>query len=138
MKNRKFLFITVLFVILAIGSAAMPEPAIAQDEPDDNPWVLQDWCLTHLGCSKAGTKNKTDGWLQIYLTSNWDGESGFFTIPPKGTGWITLRPGQYTATYVFWCNGKMRTQTYYTWPMNEFWRYDIFTCPWGYTYSIRR
>lgn len=140
--KKKVIIFALLLASLLISSAALPKQAIAQDEdPETNPWVFQNWCLEHLGCGRYGIHNYTNGWLQIYLTDHNTGQKGFFTVPPKGPTsdgyeFITLRPGNYQAKYVYWCGGDMRTFEI-NWPLNQFWT-DIFRCPQGYAGSIRR
>lgn len=128
MKKLGILF--GLLTILLIVTASLPGTVVAQDDTDDNPWVLQDWCLTHVGCGKFGIANKTDGWLQVYLEEVDTGEKGFFSIPPKGYNFITARPGPYLSTYIFWCDGEMRTIDFggRAMPVNQFWRKIIFSC----------
>jgi hypothetical protein len=57
------------------------------------------------------------------LTDLETGEKGFFSIPPKGYIFITVKPVQYQSRYVFWCDGKMRMKDRDGWamPVNQFW-----------------
>lgn len=120
---KKGLFVILLLSLVFIASAAIPAAAVAQDDTDDDTWIFQDWCYTHVGCGRFGLKNKTDGWLQVTLTYPETGEQGFFTVPPKGYEFITLRPGSYTQKYVYWCDGKMYEKDFWntTMPYNQFW-----------------
>jgi hypothetical protein len=49
-----------MFINLLLATASLPDIAVAQDSADDDLWVFQDWCLTHVGCGKFGLKHKTD------------------------------------------------------------------------------
>lgn len=101
----------------------------------ENPWVLQAWCLEHEGCAVYEVRNKTDDWMQVTLTKTDTGEIGFFSIRRRSTGYITLRSGQYDALYTWWCNGDMGSMKR-TWPAGLW--IDIFECPNGYKYSIKK
>lgn len=87
-----------------------PEPTetplyTATPTKDPHPWVMQDWCLDHVGCVKIEVKNKQPNWVQVYLTFLETNEKDFFSISPKGHAWITLRPGRYRYKLVA-CGGS--------------------------------
>ena len=103
-------------------------PEIQPTSP--NPWMLQEWCEDHMtGCAKYDVYNKTDSWLQITLRNTETGATGFFTIQSKTMGQITLIPGQYQATFTWWCKGDIRSMTE-TMPIG-LWK-DYFKCPQGH------
>lgn len=97
----------------------------------ENPWTLQAYCeQEHTGgCAKYDVYNKTDSWLQVTLRNTETGETGFFTIRSKDIGRITLMPGQYQATFTWWCKGDIRSMTE-TMPIGM-WK-DYFKCPQGH------
>jgi hypothetical protein len=80
-----------------------PEPTYTPDSSptpeiqptSENPWLLTDWCLDHVGCEKFEVKNQSNFWIAMFLEYTDTGVSKLFSIPPKGHAWITLRPGQY-------------------------------------------
>ncbi len=94
----------------------------------ENPWMLQNWCLDHIGCVKYGVRNRTDSWVQIELKESDTGVTGFFSVRSKSFGQITLIPGQYTVKYTWWCDGKAKTfsdvKSLGSWV-------DVFKCPQG-------
>ncbi|OQY29026.1 MAG: hypothetical protein B6I38_08635 [Anaerolineaceae bacterium 4572_5.1] len=135
MKKSILFSLTILLIFAFFAST--PSVAVAESEdPPVDPWVLQPWCLEHAGCGKYGLRNRTDYWLQVYLTKTDSGETGFFTVRPNDNAYITLIPGQYESTYVWWCSGEMETWTT-VWPANQYWT-DVFRCPGGYSNSIWR
>jgi len=77
----------------------------------ENPWMLQSWCMDHVGCHIYDVQNKTDSWLQIELKETDTGVTGFFTVQSKTTGSITLIPGQYRVKYTWWCDGEVSSLT---------------------------
>lgn len=146
MKGKKIL-IFIFLIIVFLFVASTPSPAMAVDfgpwaeggtnpwagswtrnEPQAGPWTLQPWCMRHVGCNKYHIRNRTDSWLQIYLTRGDTLETGFFTIAPGTNRSITLIPWLYQSSYVYWCNGEMNAVT-------RLWRVagrtDIVRCPTG-------
>jgi hypothetical protein len=116
-----------------------PEPEDGE-EPEiqptsSNPWMLQAWCEDHNGCAKYEVFNKTDSWLQITLRNTETGDTGFFTIQSKTMGQITLIPGQYQATFTWWCKGDIRSMTEIM-PIG-LWK-DYFKCPQGHYQRIKK
>lgn len=113
------------------------QPATATASPaptEENPWVMQEWCVNHTGCHKYGVRNKTDSWLQVTMEKKSTGETEFFSIQSGRTQLITVRPGAYHVDYVYWCDGEQGTYSA-SWPINEQW-IDVFKCPQGYVTSI--
>jgi uncharacterized repeat protein (TIGR02543 family) len=109
---------------------------IPEIEPtSENPWILQKSCETQTGCVVYEVRNKTDDWLQVSLTNTATGDSGFFSVAKRTTGYITLKPGQYQAQYTWWCKGKAGGMTV-TWAAGLW--IDIFECPEGYKGSIKK
>jgi hypothetical protein len=109
-----------------------PEDGVAPviQPTSSNPWMLQAWCEDHAdGCAKYDVYNKTDSWLQITLRNTSTGDTGFFTIQSKQMRQITLIPGQYQATFTWWCKGDIRSMTE-TMPIG-LWK-DYFKCPQGH------
>lgn len=135
--KKKYILFAILFAALFMVSAGVATDAMAQDDVDDDPWVFQDWCLNHVGCGKWGLRNKTDGWLQVMITDDETGETGFFSVPPKGRNFITLRPGKYHGVFYFWCGGKQHSFDYWGWrfPANQFWE-QMFKCTGGTRFGI--
>jgi hypothetical protein len=101
-----------------------------------NPWMLQSWCEDHATkCAKYEVRNNTDSWLQITLRNTETGATGFFTIRSKTLGQITLIPGQYQATFTWWCKGDIRSMTEVM-PIG-YWK-DYFKCPSGHYKRIKK
>lgn len=153
MNLKKFL-LAISMVLIFTFAAVAPRQAHAEDfgpwakggtnpwagswtrnEPQADPWTLQPWCLQHVGCGQYKIRNRTDSWVQIYLTRGDTLETGFFTIAPGSNNAITLIPWLYQATYVYWCNGEMQTLTT-LWNISGNWT-DIFRCPGGPVRSRR-
>jgi hypothetical protein len=115
-----------------------PEPTetplySATPTTDPHPWVMQDWCLEHVGCGKYAVVNQTDSWLQLTAKELETGYAEFFSIRKSTTGYITLRPGKYRVEFRYWCNNKKDTYTV-VWPLSGMWT-DYFKCPGGYHHS---
>ncbi|MBS1249722.1 MAG: hypothetical protein MAG431_01304 [Chloroflexi bacterium] len=152
MNLKKSLFTTFMLLIFSFVAFA-PRPALAGDgdpwtwpgpwagggtstwagswtrnAPQAGPWTLQPWCLKHVGCGKYIVRNRTDSWVQIYLTRGDTLESGFFTIRPGANASITLIPWVYQAHYVYWCNGEKEVFTT-LWTIVG--KKDVFRCPEG-------
>ena len=90
----------------------------------DNPWVMQQWCLDHVGCGKLEVRNKTDYWAQITLTYLETGQTKFFTATPNAKSYITLRPGLYHYVFNF-CGGEHYAEGDHT--LNQNW-YVVAKC----------
>jgi hypothetical protein len=96
-----------------------------------NPWVLQDVCLTEVPspCIGYRVQNTTsDAWININLVHSLSGTEGFFSVPPKTTGTITLLAGEYSALYSANCGGVARGLKK-VWFLNE--RTDALYCSTG-------
>ena len=79
-----------------------PTPEV--EPTSDNPYLLTDWCLEHVGCEKFTVKNQSTFAIGIYLRHEDSGAAKDFYCPPKGNIQITLPPGRYY--YIFTtCNG---------------------------------
>jgi hypothetical protein len=153
MKSKKSMLILAFALVLTVV-AFSPRPALAnlpnpwtwpgpwvgqgtgnwagswtENKPQAGPWTLQPWCLEHEGCVQYHIRNRTDAWVQIYLTRGDTIESGFFTVRPGANGAITLIPWLYQAHYVYWCNGNMKVYTT-LWPVGGN-QVDTVRCPRG-------
>ena len=113
------------------GSRETEEPAPTLE----NPWMLQSWCLDHIGCMKYDISNRTDSWLQIELKESDTGVTGFFTVRSKTIGQITLIPGQYRVKYTWWCDGT--ASSYSEVKALGSW-VDVFKCPQGFYQKINK
>ena len=107
----------------------------AEGDPPVDPYAMP-WCTQHEGCGRYGIRNRTDYWLQIYLTNLDTGEKGFFTIRSNDQAYLKVRSGFYQVTYVWWCSGKMDTMTKF-WSLSQNWT-DVFRCPGGFSHGIYR
>jgi hypothetical protein len=100
-----------------------PQPTL------ENPWMLQSWCVDHVGCVKYDLLNRTDSWLQVELKESDTGVTGFFSVRSKTTGQITLIPGQYSVKYTWWCEEEASSfsvvKSLGSWT-------DEFKCPQGF------
>jgi hypothetical protein len=85
----------------------------------ENPWIMQAWCLDHVGCVKTNVENKTNDWAQITLTYIETDETKFFTVRPNGRAQITLRPGMYKYVFNF-CGGEKYFEGTHT--LNNNWK----------------
>ncbi len=83
----------------------------------ENPWVMQQWCLDHVGCGKLEIRNQTDSWAQITLTYLETGQQKFFTGAPKARSYITLQPGMYHYVFNF-CGGEQYFEGDHTFNQN--------------------
>lgn len=112
-----------------------PEETGDPQPTPENPWMLQSWCVDHVGCVSYDLQNKTDSWLQVELKETDTGVTGFFTVQSKSMGQITLIPGQYRVKYTWWCGGEVGSLTEIkalgSW-------IDVFKCPQGYYQRINK
>ena len=136
MKLKKMIYLLILMSMIFSFFAFTPDVALAaEDAPPVDPYTTP-WCTQHAGCGRYGVRNRTDGWLQLYMTSMLTGEKHFFTVRSGDNVYIHVRPGQYMVTYVWWCSGKMGSWTK-TWSLNQYWT-DVFRCPGGFSTGLYR
>lgn len=89
-----------------------PSPTVTQTKPPPTPSacykVLEDWCLTHLGCASITVLNKTDQITKIFLRKgDWSTSVSFAPgYPTRSKCTIVLRPDRYY--YKFEYCGKTR------------------------------
>lgn len=118
------------------AETADPEDTSEPQPPQENPWMLQSWCVEHAGgCVKYDLHNRTESWLQIELKKSDTGVTGFFTVKSKTYSQITLIPGQYTVKYTWWCDGEASSfsevKSLGSW-------IDVFKCPQGFYQRLNK
>lgn len=102
-----------------------------------NPWILQDVCVTETPSPCVVYKihnNANDTWINVVLTDQISGESGMFSIPAKTTGFITLLPHLYKATYTATCKISVLSITK-VWHIYD--RTDTFYCSTGGSFRLQ-
>jgi hypothetical protein len=87
-----------------------PTPEV--EPTSEDPYLLTDWCLEHVGCEKFEVRNQSPYAIGIFLRHEDSGAAKDFYVPPKGNVQITLRPGRYY--YIFTtCGGKYVYEGYH-------------------------
>lgn len=96
----------------------LPSDTPTLEPTPENPWVMQSWCLEHIGCGKVKLINKTDYWAQVTLTYIETGQTKFFSGRPNATDFITLKNGMYKYVFNF-CGGEQYFEGYHS--LNRNW-----------------